>query len=431
VSDTTPAPTTLSDIREALAATLLTPAEAEEQALTRIAKVNGQLQAIVSFGSWGPAEADRHGDLRGVCVGVKDVIDVAGLPTLGGSPARTGVPPATQDADIVVRLRSAGASVIAKTVTTELATMDPAPTRNPWHPEATPGGSSSGSAASVAAGLLPLAIGTQTAGSLCRPAAYCGVSALKPTYGALPTAGVLPLAPSFDTLGLFTRRVADLAQGYAALKPLGDRGSARVATPATIGVISESGYPDASPEAVAELRRATSVLTELGYATESIPPLPQRDLLLLHHRTVMAFEAWSAHGDAFEQAPRKFGPAISDLLRTGSAVTAKEWQRSLDFLRVQRERYWEGLRGIQAVLTLPVPGPAPHRSTTGPADYLIGWTAFHGPLVVVPSALSSSGLPLATMIAAAPGADQQALQTATALASVTDTLPSNAPLTPR
>ncbi len=207
------APTTLLDIRAAVAATLLTPAEAQEQALTRIAAVNGQLRAIVSFGSWGPAEAAHHGALRGVCVGVKDVIDVAGLPTLGGSPARISVPPATQDADIVARLRSAGASVIAKTVTTELATMDPAPTRNPWHPEATPGGSSSGSAASVAAGLLPLAIGTQTAGSVCRPAAYCGVSALKPTYGALPTAGVLPLAPSFDTLGLFTRRVADLAAG--------------------------------------------------------------------------------------------------------------------------------------------------------------------------------------------------------------------------
>jgi aspartyl-tRNA(Asn)/glutamyl-tRNA(Gln) amidotransferase subunit A len=405
-----------------------TPAEAERRAMTRIAEVNGQLRAIVSFGFPGAPEAARQGVLRGVCVGVKDVIDIAGLPTLAGSPARTGVPPATQDADIVARLRSAGASVVAKTVTTELATMDPPPTRNPWHPEATPGGSSSGSAVSVAAGLLPLAIGTQTAGSVCRPAAYCGVSALKPTYGALPTTGVLPLAPSFDTLGLFTRRVADLAGSYAALNPPGGVGPEPARALATIGVIAESGYRDASPEALAVLRRAASAFAELGYPAEPLPPLPALDRLLLHHRTVMAFEAWSAHGGAFAQAPHLFGPAIAGLLRAGADVTAGQWQRSLDFLRAARERYWAGLRGIDAVLALPVPGPAPNRSTTGPADYLIGWTAFHGPLVVVPSALSSSGLPLATMIAAAPGADRQALQAATALASVTDTLPPAAPV---
>jgi Asp-tRNA(Asn)/Glu-tRNA(Gln) amidotransferase A subunit family amidase len=168
-----------------------------------------------------------RGLLEGFPIGVKDVIDVQGFATYAGSKTRATEQPVRKDAAVVARLRNAGAVIMGKTVTTEYATMDPAPTRNPYRTNHTPGGSSSGSAAAVGAAMTPLAVGTQTAGPLCRPAAYCGVVANKPSFGAVPTEGLIPLAPSFDTVGVIGRRVADVKLAGAAIM---DRDAERLAS---------------------------------------------------------------------------------------------------------------------------------------------------------------------------------------------------------
>jgi len=161
----------------------------------------------------------KKGPLTGLAVGVKDIIDVAGLATQNGSEACTHAEPAKDDSVAVARLRAAGADIIGKTTTTEFAFTDPTECRNPYDISRTPGGSSSGSGAAVAAGLVDLALGTQTAGSLCRPAAYCGVVGYKPSYGVLSTSGVTPLAPSFDTVGIIAATVEIATKCFQAIAP--------------------------------------------------------------------------------------------------------------------------------------------------------------------------------------------------------------------
>ena len=211
----------LIETARALATGTLSARACTQHLLTRIRERDANIRAWAALDEKRAlalaAECDRHraasaehGALHGVPVGVKDIIDTADLPTEMGSPAFAGHRPA-RDAAIVERLRRAGAFVLGKTVTTEFAFMHPGKTRNPWNPEHTPGGSSSGSAAAVAAGFVPAAIGTQTNGSVIRPAAFCGIVGFKPTLGTLPFAGVCQFSETLDQLGTFTRSVADAA----------------------------------------------------------------------------------------------------------------------------------------------------------------------------------------------------------------------------
>ncbi|MEU4311126.1 amidase [Nocardia sp. NPDC024068] len=425
-------PVTLGEVLDAVAAGALTPAGTARLALSRIRELDPGLRAMVSVDTGaGLGDGPHRGALRGACVGIKDVLDVAGLPTLAASPARVNNPPAAADAAIVRQLRAAGATILGKTVTTQLATMDPAPTRNPWCRSATPGGSSSGSAVAVAAGLLPLAVGTQTAGSVCRPAAYCGVSAIKPTYGLLPTDGMTALAPSFDTLGLFARTVGDIALAFEALHvadPVASNDTpAHGGSRLRLGVLPPAFYHDADGASLTHLGEVARAAATADMEVVEVPPpaAPQR-VLDLHH-IVMCREAWDAHSGSFAPAPHLFGPHIADVLRTGATVTDREYDDARAEIAALRAARWSQLAGVDAVLTLPAPGPAPDRSTTGSAAYLIPWTAFHGPLVVVPGERDAAGLPLATMVAAAPGADRTALAVATRLARHIDRLPTHAP----
>src|SRR2546426_5468390 len=217
-------------VREAAAAIragALSPVELVDACLARIRALDGGLKAWAHVDERGARATAREreaearegrlrGPLHGVPVGVKDIFDVAGLPTTGGARPFAHTRPSV-DATAGTRPRAAGAIVLGKTVTTEFAYRDPAPTRNPWNLAHTPGGSSSGSAAAVAARMVPLALGSQTVGSVLRPAAYCGVVGFKPTHGLVPTAGVIPLAWSLDHVGVFTREVADAAAAFAVL----------------------------------------------------------------------------------------------------------------------------------------------------------------------------------------------------------------------
>src|SRR3989441_505848 len=213
----------VAEARERIGRGTLSPVALVEACLERIGALDATVQAWVHVDAKGALAAARlaehaavRGPLHGIPVAVKDIFDVAGLPTTAGAPPFAHRRP-DEDAASVALLRAAGAIVLGKTHTTQFAYRDPAPTRNPWSLAHTPGGSSSGSAAAVAARMVPLALGSQTVGSVLRPAAYCGVVGFKPTHGLVPTAGVIPLAWSLDHVGVFTREVADAAAAFAVL----------------------------------------------------------------------------------------------------------------------------------------------------------------------------------------------------------------------
>jgi aspartyl-tRNA(Asn)/glutamyl-tRNA(Gln) amidotransferase subunit A len=362
------------------------------------------------------------GLLGGVPIGVKDVIDVQGFATYAGSKTRAAEQPVRKDAAVVARLRNAGAVIMGKTVTTEYATMDPAPTRNPYRTNHTPGGSSSGSAAAVGAAMTPLAVGTQTAGSLCRPAAYCGVAAYKPSFGAVPTEGLIPLAPSFDTVGVIGRRVADVKLAGAAimdrdLTTVGRRGGA-------VACLGVAAYRASVPEVQASYNASRNILWREGFSVDEIELPVDLDQVVSDHRIVMAGEAYQFHGHLLTLPEGVLGHHIGRLLAEGQDTSEIFVRDARERLSIAREAVWEALSGYTAILLQPVPAPAPATlSATGPTHYLVPWTTFGGPLIVVPGTLSADGLPLAAMIGAAPGNDADAFDIAERLASQLDVLP--------
>ncbi len=390
------------------------------------------------------AQADRlthearsgrlRGPLHGVPIGVKDVIDVAGLPTRAGSRTRNGEGgmqgPAVVDAEVVRRLRQAGAIVLGKTVTTEFAFTDPAATRNPHDLAHTPGGSSSGSGAAVAAGIVPLALGTQTAGSLCRPAAYCGVTAFKPTRGLVPLDGVVPCGLSFDTVGVIARSTHDAA---AYLMPM--LGDALLATPTALaeprrplrfGLLPERYYAStAEPQALEALHQAADGLSSYGHVVAPFDPATDFGAVVRAHRTVMVADAYRAHGWLLDSSGPLLGPLFKAALQEGQTIGPDERGRALRHLEQTTSVVWRAATGFDALLLLPTTGAAPRGvGSTGSQEYLTPWTAFGGPLFVTPCALSEDHLPLAVMLATAPGRDAEVVAAALALQS---TLPELAP----
>lgn len=374
--------------------------------------------------------ATIDGPLAGVPIGVKDVIDVKDMPTMAGSRSRSQAKAATADAEVVRRLRAAGAVPIGKTVTTEFAFIDPAQTRNPYSLAHSPGGSSSGSAAAVAAGMVPLALGTQTAGSLCRPAAYCGIAAIKPSYGLLPVHGMTPLSPSFDTVGVMARTVRQasdalvvMAGGHAALghhlRPTG-----------RIAMLPQRLYAGSAPDVMRFHEGAATALQRLGFALDTVDTGVDFSEVVIDHRTIMLFEAYAQHGHLLIGCPERLQPLFCDALRVGAAISRSECDSALARIEAARRKVWRTLAGHDAIVLQPAPTVAPMGfRTTGDQSYQTPWTAFHGPLVTVPGHLNARGLPLATMIGAAPGRDTAAISIADILQGVIDQLPPTAPLT--
>ncbi len=401
--------------------------------LDRIALHDGHLKAFVSVEAGSALlqaetldKARPDLPLAGVPVAVKDIIDVQGVPTRSGSRAMDYAPPAQRDAEIVARLRAAGAIIIGKTKTTELATMDPTDTVNPYDPACTPGGSSSGSGAAVGAGLVPVALGTQTAGSLCRPAAYCGAAAFKPTHNRIPLTGITPLAPSFDTVGPIARTQRDCAQVMSALgiKPLAAvLDGAAIAAPD-----ADLWYPDADKSMLAYLAKVRARFVANGASLTTIPPLFDGPAILADHRTVMAREAWNAHHELYRKSSALMGPNIAKLLAEGSEVSDAAADDARARLATAATRVWSSLASFDACLLLPVPAAAPRgHGTTGDASCLTPWSSFLGPLATLAGSIGPDGLPLAAMLASAPGTDERLLGLALAAEAVTNELPAAAP----
>jgi aspartyl-tRNA(Asn)/glutamyl-tRNA(Gln) amidotransferase subunit A len=350
----------------------------------------------------------RRGPLHGVPVAIKDIFHVAAMTTTCGAAPAFHVRP-VDDATAVTRLRAAGAVVLGKVHTTEFAYFEPAPTRNPWNVAHTPGGSSSGSAAAVSACMTPLALGTQTVGSVLRPAAYCGVVGFKGTYGLIPTDGVVPLAWSFDHVGIFARHVADVAltAGVLAARPL-DAPAASTPRLAVAPELLERG----TPEVAAEVRASVMRLSRAGATVHEVKLPASFASLHAAGRIVLEVEAAAYHEGLYRAHAAEYRPRTRELIAEGLARPA------VAYVRAQRERLAFRaevaplLADYDALLSPTAPSTAPEGLATGDPWFCAPWSFAGVPACSLPSAVSSAGLPHAVQLVAARGRDAELLAVA-------------------
>jgi Asp-tRNA(Asn)/Glu-tRNA(Gln) amidotransferase A subunit family amidase len=355
------------------------------------------------------------GPLAGRSLGVKDIVDARGMPTRNGSAACAGAPPAASDAAVVAALRRAGAAVVGKTTSTEFAFVDPTDTRNPHDPARTPGGSSSGSGAAVGAGVLDIGIATQTAGSLCRPAAYCGAVGFKPGYGLYPMDGVTGLSPSFDTIGVIVRDVALARACHRAI--VGETGTAQLPASWSVGLAPIDPAAPMTAPVVSARDAAVAALAGAGHRPTGTTAPIDFAAIVADHRRVMLSEAARLHGHLLESAGGLLRPAFCDMLREGRGVDPADAAAALRRLHDARSAFWDAVSGFDALIACAVPAVAPPRAggTTGYQHLLTPWTVFGGPLVVLPWGSDDDGLPLSVMLAGAPGTEAALLSMAEAL----------------
>lgn len=361
-----------------------------------------------------PADTTRRpGPLSGIPVGIKDIIATSDMPTTNGSPIYKDHIPAA-DAWVVGRLRQLGATIFGKTVSTEFAWRHPGPTVNPWNSDHTPGGSSSGSAAAVAAGLVPLALGSQTLGSVIRPAAFNGIVGLKPSFGAIPRIGVHPLSPSLDHVGFFARRVDDVALALSLLAGVSDadlhgrplpafqvdieEGIAPLDKP-RLGIVrfekfarAEAAQQKVFEATIARAREAGAVLEELPLAefdSENWPAI----------NTILSSEGAAIFGNLVARYPDRTSDQLKAQVERGKAVPA------IDYLAAKAaQQKWlmalpKEMSGFDALLTLPAFGEAPRGlDFTGDAEYCAPWTLIGAPAVTLPAGFGPNGLPLGIQI---------------------------------
>ena len=368
-----------------------------------------RVQALVDWDE--PAARKRFseagpGPLAGWSLGVKDIVDVEGMATRSNAnfiPWR----PAARDSALVEALRARGAFVLSKTVTTTFAYFDPGPTGNPWNPNHTPGGSSSGSAAAVACGMIRLGLGSQTVASVNRPASYCGVVGLKPTYGRIPIEGVFPFAPSFDTLGLFT---ADVADSLAAFQALTGEPASPSAAPIRVGLLPDQKVEAADPEMLSALAQAGRRLESAGFQVYSAELPSCCEEAHDNHWTLVAAEASVVHGGLCRVFGDSYPPKLRALILKGGRVAAAELER----IRSHRTRVREEvgrLFGDYDVLLCPsAPGAAPAGTeATGDPRFSLIWTYTGLPTLTLPYCLSQAGLPLGLQLVASPNREADLL----------------------
>ncbi|MBX3606097.1 MAG: amidase [Piscinibacter sp.] len=364
------------------------------------------------------------GQLHGLPVGVKDIIDTADMPTEDGTVLNAGRQPGF-DATVVERLRSAGAIVLGKTVTTELATYAPGKTRNPVNPEHTPGGSSSGSAAAVAAHMVPVAIGTQTNGSVIRPAAFCGVFGYKPTFGWVPRHGILEQSRPLDQVGFFARSVEDLALvaepllGYDERDP-DTRPMARPRLHAT--AMQEPPLPPVfamtrTPnwgDAEEQTRQAfDEVAQALGAQAKPFDVPAVLNEAWAWHATLMEADlARNFHG-LYERGRAQLSESLRGQIERGRRVTAVDYNNALAHQRTLEDAFDEVFDRCDAILTAAAAGPAPHGlSSTGSPAFCTLWTFAGMPAVTLPLLRADNGLPMGIQLVGRRGDDARLLRTA-------------------
>lgn len=433
----TDGPRTITAAAELIRRGELTPSELLEQCLARIDRYEPRVKAWVVVDRDGAREqaarltaelkaGTNRGPLHGIPVGIKDIIDVFDLPTGCGSKLWANSV-ARQDATCVSRLRQAGAVIVGKTVTTAFAFLDPPPTRNPWNLERTPGGSSSGSAAAVVCGMCLGALGTQTGGSVTRPASFCGVCSLKPTWNRISVTGVMPFAPPLDHVGVMANCVRDLAILFEAVAGTdGDHGIAK-AIPASVREVDQRLSADnkerppnftrlhgmfterADPEmraAIDRLDRQLQFHPETQARVEQAVPPAGFATLHRYHRLIMAVEAAHYHGSRLARHPEDYPPRIRQLIEEGLGASSAEYKAA----RVDRDDLerqmddpatWSG-----NYLTPATIGAAPDTSTTGDPSFNAPWSYTNLPTVSFPIASTPDGMPLAAQLVGSHGHDR-------------------------
>jgi Asp-tRNA(Asn)/Glu-tRNA(Gln) amidotransferase A subunit family amidase len=365
------------------------------------------------------------GSLHGVPVGIKDIFDTADMPTENGSVLHLGRTP-SHDATVVAMLRGAGAVIMGKTVTTEFAYFGPGKTRNPHNPEHTPGGSSSGSAAAVAAGMVPLALGSQTNGSVIRPAAFCGVLGFKPTYGLIPRHGILTLSRTLDHVGLFARTVEDIALLAEQLVGYDERDPDTRPRPRIPFVRVAAEEPPLPPmfafvktpyweRADEETKEGFAELIEqLGDRVEEIELFPSATEAWQWHRTIMEAEMAANLEREWEKGRDRLSEALRAQLERGREVRAVEYLRAVARSRPLHESFVELFeQRYDAILTPAALGTAPKGlASTGDPSFCTLWTLCGMPAVSLPLLQSTNGLPLGVQLVGPRDGDARLLRTA-------------------
>ncbi|MGW7578897.1 amidase [Streptomyces sp. NPDC054765] len=402
------------------------PVDAVHRTCDRIDAVDPQVQAFVPEAgrrarlleaagrraAAGPREAAGRPVLHGVPVGIKDIVHADGLPTRAGSalpPEVLGGPQAT----VVDRLCAAGALIAGKTVTAEFAVTAPGPTRNPHNPAHTPGGSSSGSAAAVAAGMVPLAIGTQTVGSMIRPAAYCGVVGFKPGYGRIPMDGVIPNAASFDTLGCYATEVAGVALAASVL--LDGWRAQQAAGPAprpVLGVPAGPYLERADNEALDAFARQRELLRAAGYVVHEVPVMEDFEQIVEQLFTMNRYEVARAHADWFARFGDRYRPETTSAIRQGHTIGAAAYEAARERRRALCARLAadRAAAGVDLWIAPAATGPAPAGlATTGTSVMCLPWSNAGLPSVSLPAGHAANGLPLGLQLVGGFGADEDLL----------------------
>ncbi|HET9220306.1 MAG TPA: amidase [Terriglobia bacterium] len=408
----------------------LSPLEYAQALLARVDAVEGRVQAwttidreaVLSEARLMEAEARKkhfRGPLHGIPVGIKDIFYTKNLRTTMGSTAFADFVPA-YDASVVKKLKHAGALIMGKCVTTILVFLDPGPTRNAWNTNHTPGGSSSGSAAAVGARMCPVSIGSQTVGSVGRPAAYNGVVSIMPTQSRVDMTGAFPLAWSLDHVGVFSRSAADVEVLLSSLSeaPLPSR-SGPSHHKFRIGLASDFFFEKADIESQGKIEELAGRLSGSGFQV-TVADLPS--IFGMHPailRTIVRSEAASTHQQLIRTNPEAYGPKLRDLVQLGELIDASTYLRARRIRREYQRQMMRLFEHVDVVLTPAAPGPAPAGiGATGDPVMQAPWTLADFPTMTLPLAVASNGLPLGIQLSAAPLHEGMLLEAAKAIEEV-------------
>ncbi len=431
-----PCELTVTEAASAIAAGELTVVHLVKSCLERIEALENKIQAWALVDGEGALtaahqldrelhEGKRRGSLHGIPVGIKDIFFTAGMRTEAGSRSWSGFVP-SYDATVVVRLKEAGAIILGKTHTTEFAHQDAAPTHNPWNTDHTPGGSSSGSGAAVAACMCPAAFGSQTGGSTLRPAAYNGIVGFKPQHGRISAYGVVPLSWTMDHVGVLTRTVADNALIFQAVAGYDSQDLYSLNEPVPdclasldsqqrphLGLVRQHFFDHADEEMQHHTEEIVEKLRKAGARVEEVA-LPT-NFAELHkiNRVIMSVESAAYHREMFYQRKEQYRPRIRETIEMGLTIPATEYAKMLQLRLQQRAEVGSLLLQFDALLTPGAPGIAPRDlTTTGDPVMQRPWTTIGLPSVSLPTGLGQNGLPLAVQLVGASLAEERLLAVA-------------------
>jgi Asp-tRNA(Asn)/Glu-tRNA(Gln) amidotransferase A subunit family amidase len=404
------------ELARAIAAGEIAPRDVLDRCADAIAARDG---AIGAFTALDLAAAQRACEapelaaspLAGLPIGIKDIYDTADLPTAHGSPIYAGHRPAS-DAAMVALTRRAGGIVVGKTATAEFASRSDVPTRNPANLAHTPGGSSCGSAAAVAAGMVPIAFGSQTGGSIIRPAAFCGVAGFKPSYGLLPTPGMKCVSWSLDTVGLFAAGIADVAFAAAAVSGRDLRVDGRPLPVPGIAIVRTHLWSEASTEMQSAAESAARAAEKAGATVKEVVLPPIFEQAMAAHGVISAYESARSLAFEYDRHRGRLGAIVREQLAQGTATSADAYDDARRTASRARQALPDLLADGTVILTPSATGAAPRGSGSGAAAFNRLWTLLGTPCVNVPGLTGADGLPLGLQIVARFGRDRFALAAA-------------------